>query len=177
MQFRFIIALMTLVIAVPLEAEDLMPKHIKGEMVGYDIMIEAPIDAVWQAWTTREGIKSFFAPDSLIEIKPGGAYEFWFLPDAAHNQRGSYQTHILGLTERKMLHFTWSMPPYKTSIRPHKTSVILYFDDIGKGTKLRLRHTGWGVGDDWDDGYQYFVNAWAAVLPNLKKVLEAKSPK
>ncbi len=30
-------------------------------------VIKAPVDEVWMAWTTTEGIKSFFAPDARIE--------------------------------------------------------------------------------------------------------------
>jgi uncharacterized protein YndB with AHSA1/START domain len=38
------------------------------------IDVPASLDRVWDAWTTREGITSFFAPDARIEPRPGGAF-------------------------------------------------------------------------------------------------------
>ena len=41
--------------------------------------INAPVADVWKAWTTTEGIESFFAPKAAkVEPWPGGAFELWF---------------------------------------------------------------------------------------------------
>ena len=44
--------------------------------------MKAPVEAVWQAWTTSEGIKSFFAPDARVEARPDGPFEIYFNPYA-----------------------------------------------------------------------------------------------
>jgi len=42
-------------------------------------VIDAPVADVWKAWTTVEGIESFFAPKvAKVVPEPGGAFELWF---------------------------------------------------------------------------------------------------
>ena len=42
-------------------------------------VIDAPVADVWKAWTTVEGIESFFAPKAAKVVpEPGGAFELWF---------------------------------------------------------------------------------------------------
>ena len=36
--------------------------HAQERYVDKEVRVKAPLDAVWQAWTTTDGIKSFFAP-------------------------------------------------------------------------------------------------------------------
>lgn len=38
------------------------------------IDVPATLDEAWAAWTTREGIIGFFAPDAEIEPRVGGAF-------------------------------------------------------------------------------------------------------
>ena len=46
------------------------------------IEIAATLDDAWAAWTTRDGIVSFFAPDAKIEPRVGGAFEVYIDPGA-----------------------------------------------------------------------------------------------
>ena len=36
------------------------------------IDVPAPLTEVWRAWTTEEGVESFFAPECNIDLRPGG---------------------------------------------------------------------------------------------------------
>ena len=44
------------------------------------VVVPATLDQTWDAWTTREGITSFFAPDAKIEPKVGGAFHIYINP-------------------------------------------------------------------------------------------------
>jgi len=137
----------------------------ENAMVFAEAEINAPIDAVWADWTTAEGLESFLAPKAIVELEPGGAYEAWFLPDAEPGQRGAEDGIILGLQDKTMLNFTWAMPPYMPEVRPHMTSVQIWFlasDD--NRTKVKLYHTGFGAGPDWEKGEAYFEKVWPEVL-------------
>ncbi len=46
------------------------------------VTVKAPVDAVCDAWTTTEGVKTFFAPDARVEPRPGGPFEIFFNPYA-----------------------------------------------------------------------------------------------
>jgi uncharacterized protein YndB with AHSA1/START domain len=45
-----------------------------------EVVVNATLEQAWQAWTTREGIVSFFAPDAKIEARVGGAFHIHFDP-------------------------------------------------------------------------------------------------
>jgi uncharacterized protein YndB with AHSA1/START domain len=52
------------------------------------VIVQASIDRVWEAWTTVEGVKSFFAPDPTVDLKIGGSYEMYFDLKAAAGFKG-----------------------------------------------------------------------------------------
>lgn len=39
------------------------------------VVVRAMLDEAWAAWTAREGITSFFAPDAKGEARVGGAFQ------------------------------------------------------------------------------------------------------
>ncbi len=62
-----------------------------------EVVVPAARDLVWNCWTTTEGMKSFFAPESKIELTPGGAYELYLDPPTAVGARGLGRVQSAGL--------------------------------------------------------------------------------
>lgn len=135
-----------------------------------EVVVAAAIDAVWDAWTTADGIKSFFAPDCNIELRVDGLYEIFFFPDAEPGQRGADEMRILAIQPKKMLAFTWNAPLNLPNVRKQRTHVIIRFKKLAdEKTRVILFHDGWGEGEEWDKAFEYFSEAWEnAVLPRLK---------
>ncbi|MCU7372439.1 SRPBCC domain-containing protein [Paucibacter sp. O1-1] len=135
-----------------------------------EVIIKASLDQAWQSWTTREGIVAFFAPDARIEPWVGGAFQIYIDPGAAPGMKGADEMRFLALQPKKMLSFDWNAPPHLPEARAQRTFVILRFEPISETeTRVRLHHTGWGEGGEWDKAYAYFDRAWGNVLANLKK--------
>ena len=134
------------------------------------VQVAAPLESVWQAWTTTEGIKSFFAPDARIEARVDGPFEVYFNPYAKPGLKGADDMRFLALQEGKMLSFTWNAPPHLGEVRGQRTYVTVRLKPSGaQATEVSLYHGGWGEGGQWDQSYQYFDKAWDAVLRNLQK--------
>jgi uncharacterized protein YndB with AHSA1/START domain len=133
------------------------------------VIVPAPLPEVWQAWATVEGAKSFFAPRCRIELRPGGAYEILFVPDAEPGSRGGEGNVVLAVQPERMLSFTWNAPPSLPQVRDQRTHVVIRFSEAKGGvTRVTLRHDGWGDGGEWDQAFQYFTRAWNdVVLPRL----------
>jgi uncharacterized protein YndB with AHSA1/START domain len=132
------------------------------------IEIAAPAAQVWAAWTTDEGVRSFFAPDSRIVAAPGGAYELYFMLDAPEGLRGSEGCVVLEVDEPERLAFTWNFPPTLPSIRDQRTRVDVTIEALDdRRSELTIAHTGWQDGEDWDQGFAYFERAWSMVLARL----------
>ena len=140
-----------------------------------EIHVPAPVAEVWQAWTTKEGVESFFAPQCTIDLKPGGAYEMLFDLEAEPGKQGGEGMVIMAIQPERMLAFTWTAPPHLPSVRGQMTHVVirLFVIDAGQ-TRVTLRHDGWGEGEEWDAAFRYFSRAWAGVvLPRLKRRFES----
>jgi len=137
------------------------------------IEVPASLDEAWAAWTTREGIVSFFAPDAKVEARVGGPFQIYIDPSAAPGAKGADDMRFLALQPKKMLSFDWNAPPHLPEARAQRTFVVVRFEPLGdKLTRVSLHHTGWGDGGQWDQAYSYFDRAWGNVLANLKKRFE-----
>lgn len=136
----------------------------------FDDIVPASIEVVWQAWTTEEGARTFFAPQCRIDLAPGCAYEMYFDLEAPPGLRGGEGCVILAIEEPNFLSFTWNAPPELPRIRQYRTHVSLYLESLaGSRTHVSLIHDGWGVGKDWERTRDYFTRAWGqVVLPRLK---------
>lgn len=135
-----------------------------------DVLVAAPIAEVWKAWTTRDGITSFMAPDAEIDARPGGAFHVHFDPLAAPGLKGADDMRYMALQPPQLLSFDWNAPPHLPQVRAQRTFVVVRLQEVdGKSTRVTLHHTGWGDGGEWDQAHAYFDRAWSSVLANLKK--------
>ncbi len=142
--------------------------------VDKDVVVEATLDEVWDAWTTRDGITSFFAPDARIEPRVGGAFHIYIDPTAEPGLKGADEMRFMALQPKKMISFDWNAPPSLPEVRPQRTFVVVRFQAVdARRTRVLLHHTGWGDGGQWDQAYAYFDRAWAHVLANLKQRFES----
>ena len=139
-----------------------------------DVLVDAPLDQVWEAWTTRAGITSFFSPDAEIDARVDGAFHIYINPYAEPGMKGADTMRYLAIQPKTMLSFDWNAPPSLPATRGQRTFVVLRFEARGNQTRMTLSHSGWGSPDgadgaQWEATYQYFDKAWTAVLGNLQK--------
>ena len=134
------------------------------------VVVAATLEQAWAAWTTREGIVSFLAPEAEIEARVGGAFHLYFDPTASPGLKGADDTKFMALQPMRMLSFDWVAPPHLPEARAQRTLVILRFESVSeRETRITLHHTGWGDGGQWDQAYKYFDRAWPGVLEKLKR--------
>jgi uncharacterized protein YndB with AHSA1/START domain len=154
------------------------PDHKPGNprVLRKEVVIAAPIETVWRAWTTEEGL-GVVSSRSRVDLTPGGEYS-WFLdlePDA-QGRRGSEGSTVVSVTAPREIVFDWTFPPVTPGLRESgaTTRVEVRLESVGSGrVALRLSAYGWEVGEEWDRGYAYFDSAWQAVLERMRTALEA----
>lgn len=158
MNIFFVFLFSTLILTNPLLSSE-------NKIINKSVTVNADVDKVWEAWTTVDGVKSFFAPDCRIELKVGGAYEMYFMPDGETGYRGGEGVKILAIEPQKMLSFTWNAPPHLPNVRKQFTHVTVIFEPSGENnTIVKLIHDGWGEGDEWNKAYEYFNAVWEQVV-------------
>ena len=134
-----------------------------------EVVVNATLDQAWEAWTTREGIVSFFAPDARIEPRVGGAFHIYIDPGAPAGTKGADEMRFMALQPKQMISFDWNAPPSLPEARAQRTFVIVRFAPVDdKTTRVTLHHTGWGDGGEWDKARAYFERAWTNVLAGMK---------
>ena len=158
-----------LIAALLLAALFALPSHAAERAIDKEVVVAATLDQAWDAWTTREGIVSFFAPDASIEARVGGAFQIYIDPGAAPGAKGADDMRFLALQPKKMISFDWNAPLHLAEARQQRTFVVVRFAPVGdKTTRVTLHHTGWGEGGEWDKAYAYFDRAWDSVLGGMK---------
>jgi uncharacterized protein YndB with AHSA1/START domain len=148
--------------------------HAQPRWLVAEFELKAPVEKAWNAWTTSQGIASFFAPAGSVDLRVDGLYEIYFHPAAQPGQRGAEGMRILDLEPMTRFAFTWNSPPSIPKIREQRTVVILDFAPLDANrTRVIFTQIGWGKGDDWDKAYDYFDRAWnEVVLPQFKYAME-----
>lgn len=147
-----------------------MGKNMEERAVHGEIVVNAGLEEVWNAWTTEAGAKTFFASACNIDLRPDGPYEIFFNPDAPPGERGGEGLRVLAVQPMQMFSFTWNAPPSLPEVRGQRTHITLrFFAEEDGRTRVTLHHDGWGNGGEWDEAYAYFTRAWNdVVLPRLK---------
>ncbi|MHB8867632.1 MAG: SRPBCC family protein [Thermoleophilia bacterium] len=139
--------------------------------IAKEVVVAASRADVWLAWTTCEGVGSFFGQGARIELEPGGAYEIYFDLDAPPGSRGSEGMRVLSYLPEEMLSFEWNAPPRfpEARVGHERTWVVVRLDDAQEAdaTRVRLTHLGWREGGQWEQVREYFDRAWDTVLARL----------
>ena len=150
-----------------------VPAHAAERAIDKEVMVPATLDAAWAAWTTREGVISFFAPDAVVDATVGGPFQIYINPYGEPGMKGADEMRFLAVQPKQMISFDWNAPPHLPEARAQRSFVIVRFFVIDdKNTRVTIHHTGWGNGGEWDKAFLYFDRAWGNVLANLKKRFE-----
>lgn len=148
-------------------ADDLDPRAIVHE-----VTLPAARDEVWALWSSAEGLQRWLVKRAKVDLRPGGAYELYFLPDAPRGLQGSETCRVLSFIPGRMLSFTWNAPPTLPRTRSLHTWVVVELEALEGATRVRVTHAGWpasGLRDEpqWGETYAYFERAWVSVLRAL----------
>lgn len=137
------------------------------------VVVAASVEQVWEAWTTSDGARTFFAPDARIELREDGPYEIYFDPAAAAGRRGTEGCKVISFEAPKKLSVTWNNPPEIAEVREEHARVDIALRAAGRDrTRVSLTHSGWGEGESWDRAFAYFERAWDVVLDRLRRRFE-----
>ncbi len=143
---------------------------ITDRMVRKEITVKGTRENAWQLWSTTDGLRSWFTPNSTIELKVGGKFEILFSMEAPEGYRGSEGCRVLSFLPNEMLSFEWNAPPTLGDMRDLHHFVVVQFDQVTTDSvRVRLSEYGFGAGEGWDQVYQYFDRAWGMVMGEFEK--------
>jgi uncharacterized protein YndB with AHSA1/START domain len=139
-----------------------------GKELRKTVVVGAPPDRVWRAWTTVEGVRTFFGPDARLQLVPGGPYEILFDLDMPDGLKGAEGSRVLSFVPSRMISFTWGAPPsFPTARKEIAQWVVVFLEPAGAGTLVTLIELGWTDDEEGEAVYRYFDRAWTTVLERL----------
>jgi uncharacterized protein YndB with AHSA1/START domain len=136
------------------------------------IEIDAPIEEVWRAITEPDRLARWFAPRMSVEPGVGG----FILADWGPGLE--WRTLIEVWETNRHLRLTETRDRVMTSapaaqpLEPCRLVEDFYLESQKGKTVLRLVHSGFGSGSDWDTEYEGTRGGWATCFLRLKLGLE-----
>jgi len=165
-----------LVAALPVAADEqrLTSGHVQVEMIrapemrlNFEVVVPAGLETVWDAFTTREGMVTWLAPEARIELRIGGPWEVGFAGAAPGGGT------ILAYLPREILAIHAMAPEAFPTVRSERTMAFFRFEPVSAAqTKVRLSQVGWKEGGEWEKAFQYLAKGNSQLLNALYERFE-----
>ena len=128
----------------------------------FEVTIPAPRAEVWKAFSTSEGLATWLAPVTTVDLRPGGAWTAGF--QGSSTGGGT----IIDFIPERELTLSAMAPEKFPTVRAQRTTARFEFRDEGNSTVVRLVQTGWRQGREWDEAYEYLASGNAQLLDALR---------
>lgn len=147
----------------PRAADAAMTSSSADKMLRVEITVPATRAEVWKSFSTSEGLSTWLAPNSNVELKPGGE---WMVHFPGGSTGGG---NIVSFVPGKEIIIKALAPDQFPTVRAQRTTAHFELEDHGKGTLVRLTQTGWQDGDEWDRAYEYLTAGNAQLMATLHR--------
>jgi uncharacterized protein YndB with AHSA1/START domain len=114
-----------------------------------EAVIDAPVSAVWELWTTKKGLESCIVARAEIDLKLGGKMLSHYNAKGVIGDPNTIENVILAYDPQRMLTLKVGKPPAKFPFKEAVKSMwtVVYFEPLGPD-RTRLRVVGLGFGSD-----------------------------
>jgi uncharacterized protein YndB with AHSA1/START domain len=129
----------------------------------FEVTIPASRSAVWQAFTTSDGLSTWLTPGAVVDLRKGGEWTAHF--PGGKTGGGT----ILSFVPEEELTLSAMAPERFPTVREQRTTAKFQFAADGGSTVVRLVQTGWKSGEEWDQAYDYLAKGNAQLLATLRR--------
>lgn len=133
--------------------------------ISLDEFYAHPVDKVWAAIATREGLSAWLM-DTDFAPEPGQehGHEFAFRYQTEAGETGTIDCEVLEISPPHRMVWSWGSPEFGA---PTRVEIDLAAE--GNGTRLRLRHTG----DRPEEMVAGYTEGWAVKAAQIAELLDA----
>lgn len=135
-----------------------------GRAIDLERWVPSSPERVWKLWTTPEGLGRWLAKKATVELRPGGRFDVDLAGDCGGT---TAENRVVAFEPMKSLELEWDR-----TARWGATRLAISFEAERKGTRVRLVHSGFGDGPEWDEWYEGFDAGWAQFLAVLATAAE-----
>ena len=128
-------------------------------------IVPVPVEQVWNAWTTQDGLQEWIAPVVAIDLRIGGTIPTNYDSKAKIGESGTITLPILNYIEKQLITLRVNLNhnfAQKARDEDQNLQEIVQIADGDAKTRLVSFMVGWGTGKDWDATYAFFArgNEW-----------------
>lgn len=136
-----------------------------------ELVVEAPIEQVWEALTNAEHLSKWFGDSAEIDLRPGGRARFGW-----SEFNDSSEAIVEVVDRRSRFSFRWEALR-DTPVEQASTLVEFSLESVGEGTRLTLVESGFAAlpEDAYDHRFEENSSGWTAELKDLSVYLAAVS--
>jgi uncharacterized protein YndB with AHSA1/START domain len=141
-----------------------------------DILIDAPVDVVWQTITEPDQIRRWFADRLDLEITPGYDGSMTFDDNATH-QPVHVRVCVQDVAAARSYSYRWQHPDGADAVEGNSTLVEFTLTPERDGTRLRVVESGmermpWSP-EEHDTFVEEHTSGWAHHLGRLQEAAES----
>ncbi len=129
----------------------------------FEVAVPATRSAVWQAFTTSEGLSTWLTPRATVDLRKGGEWTAHF--PGGKTGGGT----IVSFTPESEIVISAMAPEQFPTVRAERTTARFQFAAEGQVTIVRLVQTGWKSGEEWDRAYEHLAQGNAQLLETLRR--------
>jgi uncharacterized protein YndB with AHSA1/START domain len=162
----FAVAALLSVPLVPLSAQNVPSAPAAADppkQLVIQVEVPAPLPAVWQAFTTSDGLSTWLGPSATVDLRPGGD---WLVHFPGGSTGGGT---VVSFVPQKELVVSALAPDSFPTVRATRTRAVFTFEADGNSTIVRLTQSGWQQGAEWDHAYEYLVAGNAQLMAMLHR--------
>jgi uncharacterized protein YndB with AHSA1/START domain len=157
--------LLIMACAISASAQDKTMQEVQDE-------IDAPVEEVWKAFTTKEGIESWMVPVAEIDFRVGGAMRTNYNPNGKIGDPNTITNTILSYDPKRMISIRATGAPVSFPFKKalEKSWTVIYFEPLA-GNRTRVKVVGLGYDEDSESQMmrEFFKKGNAVTLEHLKK--------
>ena len=148
-----------------------------GELVlVQEALIEAPVAAVWKAYTTTEGWCAWASPVAEVNLRIGGTIRTHYDPAAEIGAPGTNVLHILNYVPERLLTLQAELSDRWPQVMREDAGNLMNVIVFSPEGEERTRVLSYGVGyrdlPAYDELMQFFIPANEGLFEKLKDYLE-----
>jgi uncharacterized protein YndB with AHSA1/START domain len=141
-------------------------------------VVEAPVAAVWEVFTTKAGIESWMVAHAEVDLKIGGKMRTNYNKDGAVDDAESIENTILSFDPPRMLSIQATKAPasfpFKVALQSMWT--VIYFEELAPGrTTVTVVGHGFDPSEESQKMREHFDRGNAYTIAKLQERFARKS--
>lgn len=160
-----------------LEAEAIQSQLIKTDsndlILLQEVVVEAPVEEVWNAYTTEEGWRSWASPVVEIDLRAGGTIRTHYGADAKIGDPGTNTLHILNYVPLRLLTLQAEVEDRWPEVMKQDAGNLMNVIIFESPTPAQTRILSYGVGYRDSEAYTELMNFFIPANEGLFKVLKS----